>query len=736
MRSLVRFYAIILLCLVIGSIGAQTNISHLRDCLKTVGYIKTVSVNGDYLYYGGEYASIGILNITDPMQPVSTGVLDIMGNGPVKKIECQGTRMTVFQDGLVQFFDATIASQPVYLASVVYQGSYACMAMSGDFTYVVSTGGLLYCWNMEDFQAPVLADSIQVQDTSSWNTMAIMGNRAYVSGDSDWQVFDISNPNDIFLIGTIGGTSSIRIAAYNDQNIYCINGMNGLSIYAIGTDSNLVVCSAGSQWGERISDISLGNGFIVISYIEVPGSHSIVPHYAFVNVADPTTPTYIDGWYYSGAAIDVCGDYFLVYSRYINIYSVGDGGATHAQLSQFTPGGKVKEIEQNTNYLVIRDDNNDIKVLGNLLSQEPVQKAVTRMNNVRKLTVSDDRLALSIIPYVDGVPWGTPYLRMYTINQSGSINHSYIHSFSGSEYLTEPTSGQIVGLIGYFAVSGKLFIANLSSLTEMQQISAIADYGINYVHVQGEYAYCGGYFDGGYKLLIFSLADLSAPALVSMLPVPYTVGAIGVRGNRLFAGGGWGSLLVVNITNPESPTQELSIPLANPVVDISVGANHVTVATTNSLHVYDAGNGANVTSLGNYNTASEVNGMEVRGNLVYMAQDTCIGVYDISQAIGLSTSIPEEQVVSVVPLSVYPNPFKSGDGVTIEVPKMQQARISVYNLKGQKVFTSQEYSLRNELNTLSWNGCDSQAKPLPSGLYFLSVSSGNQKYTKRITLVN
>ncbi len=690
---------------------------------------------GDIAYLSWNDANIHILDYTTPANPVYIGAFQLTMGGEIKELSSTASGLTVFQDGRITWLDASNATVLQSMGSATYQGNHVSCLMSGDYTYVLSSDGNLYCWNTVDSNAPQLVETVQLSNPT-FGRLAKQGNKIYLESEEDWTVYDVSNPSAITFLGSVPGTSDKYIAAYDNQHIFGLDENLTLSIYSEGTGSELILNSSTNLvYGNYVHQICVGEGYLIISYVNaVP--HNIQYCYDFINISNPSAPTIIREVSYQGGNIELCANHFFDLSLSISLYLVGTGGATFLAQGAYIQG-MIKDIAQNTNYLIVKDSYGYIKVLDNLQAPEPTVRDVVTADNVSNITASDDKLFVSVEYFDD---WGSPYdsanLKAYNLSQTGNLQYLYNHNFPYSYYPFECTSGQIVGQIGYFAVTGNLFITNVSSLTGMQQISVFTGYSINYLHVQGEYAYCGGYRDGGYKLLIISLADLSAPALVSMLPVPYTVGAIGVRGNRLFAGGGWGSLLVVDITNPESPTQELSIPLANPVVDISVGANHVTVATTNSLHVYDAGDGANVTSLGNYNTASEVNGMEVRGNLVYMAQDTCIGVYDISQAIGLSTAIPEEQVVSVVPLSVYPNPFKSGDGVTIEVPKMQQARISVYNLKGQKVFTSQEYSLRNELNTLSWNGCDSQAKPLPSGLYFLSVSSGNHKITKRITLIN
>ena len=81
MRSVVRFCIILLLCLVIGSIGAQTNISHLRDCMNYVGTMKNVAMIGEIAYLSGNDANIHILDYTTPANPVYIGAFQLTMGG-------------------------------------------------------------------------------------------------------------------------------------------------------------------------------------------------------------------------------------------------------------------------------------------------------------------------------------------------------------------------------------------------------------------------------------------------------------------------------------------------------------------------------------------------------------------------------------------------------------------------------------------------------------------------------
>lgn len=68
--------------------------------------------------------------------------------------------------------------------------------------------------------------------------------------------------------------------------------------------------------------------------------------------------------------------------------------------------------------------------------------------------------------------------------------------------------------------------------------------------------------------------------------------------------------------------------------------------------------------------------------------------------------------------SVYPNPFISGNTLTISSSNrsMETGEISVYNLRGQKVRTLPQ-------GRSSWDGLDTSGNPVSTGIYFLKIQN-------------
>lgn len=95
-----------------------------------------------------------------------------------------------------------------------------------------------------------------------------------------------------------------------------------------------------------------------------------------------------------------------------------------------------------------------------------------------------------------------------------------------------------------------------------------------------------------------------------------------------------------------------------------------------------------------------------------------------------------------ISLACYPNPFNlSGGGrspgttITFELKKAAEVELSVYNIKGQKIKTFNNNPCHIGQNTVAWNGDDDNGKPVGSGVYFFSITNGNQKVTKKMMLI-
>jgi hypothetical protein len=87
-------------------------------------------------------------------------------------------------------------------------------------------------------------------------------------------------------------------------------------------------------------------------------------------------------------------------------------------------------------------------------------------------------------------------------------------------------------------------------------------------------------------------------------------------------------------------------------------------------------------------------------------------------------------------VTIYPNPFNSSTNISFELKKFSSYSISVFNTKGQKVFSYQQPDNVVGKQTYQWNGKDKNGVEVSSGIYFFQVKIGNDKmHVKKAVLM-
>lgn len=89
----------------------------------------------------------------------------------------------------------------------------------------------------------------------------------------------------------------------------------------------------------------------------------------------------------------------------------------------------------------------------------------------------------------------------------------------------------------------------------------------------------------------------------------------------------------------------------------------------------------------------------------------------------------EENSISENTVSAYPNPFNRTVNISLNLDKLQNVEVSIYNLTGKKVASliNQEQQLGKHI--YSWD-----AKDAPAGIYFYSVKAGDQSFIRKLIL--
>lgn len=86
-------------------------------------------------------------------------------------------------------------------------------------------------------------------------------------------------------------------------------------------------------------------------------------------------------------------------------------------------------------------------------------------------------------------------------------------------------------------------------------------------------------------------------------------------------------------------------------------------------------------------------------------------------------------------LQVHPNPFNPNTTVSFFVDQIQEVRISIFNMMGQRVAVPLHRICEAGSHTAGWDGKDREGRSVSSGTYFMRMESPSRRETKKIMLV-
>ncbi len=125
----------------------------------------------------------------------------------------------------------------------------------------------------------------------------------------------------------------------------------------------------------------------------------------------------------------------------------------------------------------------------------------------------------------------------------------------------------------------------------------------------------------------------------------------------------------------------------------------------------------------------------------YISTNTSSSTYwDYSPKIVYTTSngvsnndptIPQPQLT----ISSYPNPFSDTSSISIKAQEPGAYKLSIYNIKGQKIRSYGNSSHSSGDHTFHWDGRDDTGRQVSGGIYFAVVEAGKYKASSKILYV-
>jgi len=82
-------------------------------------------------------------------------------------------------------------------------------------------------------------------------------------------------------------------------------------------------------------------------------------------------------------------------------------------------------------------------------------------------------------------------------------------------------------------------------------------------------------------------------------------------------------------------------------------------------------------------------------------------------------------------ISAYPNPFRQELILDFAIERSDNARLEIFNIRGQRVLQKDYNELLQGKNKFVWNGRDELNRECASGIYFIRLMDGKHRDTLR-----
>ena len=83
----------------------------------------------------------------------------------------------------------------------------------------------------------------------------------------------------------------------------------------------------------------------------------------------------------------------------------------------------------------------------------------------------------------------------------------------------------------------------------------------------------------------------------------------------------------------------------------------------------------------------------------------------------------------------HPNPFNPETTIQFTLPDEHQARLTIYNISGQRIATLLDEQMPKGRHSVVWSGKDATGKDVASGVYFYQLTAGDFTATRKMLLI-
>jgi hypothetical protein len=603
-----------------------------------------IATSGTYAYIAGGNGGLKIYDITTPAAPVFVSevtTLDycesVIISSPYVYI---AANTTTDYSGKSYIYDISTPKTPVYKSTIMgYGGYHQYMNVRSGYAYICDYNNGLQVINVTDVTKPTNVLNIPLGHGTGGITFD--GNYAYVAvGDSGMYVYSLANPASPVLTGKIKTPGTAKAVYYG-------------AITVAGTPTGHIYASnAGAAPGVSAINVSTPAAPVTSAFLA-----------AF---AAPTGIAYTP-FFTNGKAYVAYGTAGL---RIIDVTN----SSNPVLLGTAVLGGDSRSVVASGNYAYVAARDSGVFVVDVTTPSNPVKIKTIKTLSARGITIAGTKV------YVAASDSG-----MVVIDITNPANASVV-AYTGKSVYGEnvAVNGNTAGMTDYSQITF-YDITNPAAPVKKGGTTGSFRTGNEGFAISGNFAYV----PDGDSLKIFSIANLSAPALVSKI---FTGGygyMAAVAGNYCYVASEVTGVRAINISNPAAPVEA-----------------------------------------GYYDGVPQSRGVTVSGKNIYVAEKADgLTIYSNDLATYVRTEsplIPEHIALS----QNYPNPFNPTTNIKIELKEKAFVSLEVFNSLGQRVAVL----LNGPMTAGSFN-IPFDASSLSTGVYLYRLQANGVVLARKMTLI-
>ena len=194
---------------------------------------------------------------------------------------------------------------------------------------------------------------------------------------------------------------------------------------------------------------------------------------------------------------------------------------------------------------------------------------------------------------------------------------------------------------------------------------------------------------------------------------------------------------LIDVANPDQPLILAAVPGVG-LGGLVLSDDHLYVGTRGSVYLYDVADPAAPVWVGQAEAVAYSQGSVCRFADLLLDGHRVFPL-DCSDIVAIDPDDDDPGPIAI-PAAVHlrqptPNPFNPRTTITFDLARRIHATLTIHDLRGRAVTTLADAPFEAGSHTLSWNGTDTQGRPLPSGTYLVRLTTESAARTTKAVLL-